>query len=139
VSLSALFTYVKRAADVKYSLHICVLARQELLPLTTSRALITQARVVKTNRIHPFRLHLLQVGKLERTAAGELGVTREWLSKVLNGNVTPSEKLYWAMVSFAKGAITMKELLAFKNPSPRHHQKPLKRSGRTSQNRRPDV
>lgn len=101
----------------------------------------TGSVVVKVTRVHPFRLHLLQRGVREYAAAKELGVTREWLSAVLNDKADASEELYRDMVKFAKGAVTLKELSAFRKASQHRRRRlveiPKRRRKKTE--KRPDL
>jgi transcriptional regulator with XRE-family HTH domain len=88
--------------------------------------------VVKTARIHPLRLWLLNSRKTQRWAAEALGVSKIYLSLVLSGARTPSRELLADMARLSKGGVTVKELVAFKKPSdrPRRLQPRPRRKGK---------
>jgi transcriptional regulator with XRE-family HTH domain len=91
----------------------------------------TEAGVVRVNRVHPFKLWLLNAGKTQETAAEDLGVSKFYLSAVLAGRRTPSRELYRDMAKLSRGGVTMKELEAFKKPSERPRRlQPKPRKGR---------
>jgi hypothetical protein len=73
------------------------------------------------NRQHPFKFWLVNV-RPKRThewAAAALGISKFYLSAVLAGSKTPSRELYSDMARLSKGAVTVTELEAFKEPSAR--------------------
>jgi len=90
-------------------------------------ASINNAAVVRVTKVHPFRLWLLQSGRKQRDAADALGVSVPWLSQVLQGRVAPTRELYRDMARVSKGAVTLKELLAFKEPSGRPRRRDMRR------------
>jgi transcriptional regulator with XRE-family HTH domain len=75
--------------------------------------------VVRINRLHPFRLWLLNSEKTQEWAADALGVSRVYLTKVLSGRKVPSRELYADMARLSKGGLTIRELEAFRKPSER--------------------
>jgi hypothetical protein len=94
--------------------------------------------VVKTTRIHPFRLFLLQVNQRERRAAIDLGVTPGWLSQVLNDRVDASAELYRDFVKYSDGAVTLRELIAFRKPSAHRRRKLVEQKSPRGSRRKKD-
>jgi transcriptional regulator with XRE-family HTH domain len=73
--------------------------------------------------IHPFKILRLKAGKTGKQAAAELGITPEWLSQIEMGRVDPSMELYRDMVTWSKGKLTLKKLIAHRKPSEHRRRK----------------
>jgi hypothetical protein len=77
----------------------------------------TDPAVVRVTRVHPFRLWLLNTRRTQEGAAAELGISKIYLSLVLSGTRVPSRELYRDMARLSRGAVTFRELEAFRTPS----------------------
>lgn len=75
--------------------------------------------------IHPYRRYLMEQRDNGRAAAKRLGVTPEWLSKVLNDRTeaVPSIELYRSMVKDSKGKVRLRDLIAHRKPSQHRRRK----------------
>lgn len=90
-------------------------------------ALKAAPTVVRTTRVHPFRLWLLQTGRTAREGAKLLGISTTWLSQVLRGRRPATRELYRDMAKISKGAVTLRELLAYSPPSERPRRRDVAR------------
>ena len=67
-----------------------------------------------SRRMHPFRIACYELALDEYEAAEQLGISKSWLSKILNDTpeAAPSLELYENMVRVSKGNVTLRKLLA---------------------------
>jgi hypothetical protein len=93
--------------------------------------------VVATNRLHPFWLWLKnsEPPRTQEWAAAMLGISRVHLTAVLAGRMVPSRELYSDMSRLSRGAVKVRELVAFKRPSER----PRRKAPKPRAAKRPDL